>query len=439
MSAEDTESTLKITCSCNKELNDQNTIGNIIDCLLHRVLDIEECANAFIESAREKYNANAERLRTGVTQCVEAITGDNDREQQLIVIRDLRKHEREIDRHNNSSPARTLEISLFISLFAAFDKYIGDLVSVLYESNPNLYKNINKEVLLSEVLTYQSIDDLRQVMLTEEIETLRRKSYIEQFADLEKRFSITLTKFDDWPDFIESAQRRNLFTHCDGIVSKQYLKICKYVNYSFKNKPSVGDQLHIGETYFFKVCQILSSVGVMLGQTLWRKVLPDDIGSADDHLRNTIFDFLNAEQWDKAINLSKFALNLPKISNEETERIFIVNYAIALKAIDNGSAARHVLDKKDWSATSYDFKIAYAVLNDDYEEASGLMLKMGPEGELIGELAYHDWPLFNEFRSQQDFFDSYEEIYGYKYCQKLTSIAENKREVVVQTEEHAEK
>ena len=39
------------------------------------------------------------------------------------------------------------------------------------------------------------MDELKNSVLAEEIETLRRKSYIEQFKDIEKRFSINLTKF----------------------------------------------------------------------------------------------------------------------------------------------------------------------------------------------------------------------------------------------------
>ena len=83
-------------------------------------------------------------------------------------------------------------------------------------------------------------------MLEKEIESLRRKSYIEQFKELETKFSIKLTKFDRWPYFIESAQRRNLFTHCDGIVSKQYLDVCRDVNFKFDKVYKVGERLEIG-------------------------------------------------------------------------------------------------------------------------------------------------------------------------------------------------
>lgn len=405
----------------------------VIDRFLHRVLDIEDCARDFIEIAYKKYNKNADRLKSSITKCQKTLKNEEDQDKRLLCIKHIRKSIREIDRHNNSSPVSTLEKSLFIYLFAAFDKFIGDLVTALYHSNPELYKNINKEIPLSEALQYETMNDLREIMLGKEVETLRRKGYIDQFKDLENKFSIKLSKFDEWPYFIECAQRRNLFTHCDGIASKQYLDICKDIGVKSKNPPQIGDQLKISGIYFFQSCNLVTKVAVMLGHTLWRKIQPSELEKADSHLSSLIFNFLHREDWAKSISLSKFALGLPKISTEEMDRIFTINYAIALKAANKIKTARNVLDKKDWSATTYDFKLAYAVLTDNYPDARKFMQKMGPNGELISELAYHDWPLFSNFRDSEEFLEGYLAVYGYKYSSKLSSLAEEKKTEVENT------
>jgi len=410
-----------------ESLEDETSIGNIIDSFLHRVLDIEDCAQDFISIATKKYNENSKRLKSSVSECQNILENEQDKAKVLIGERGIRQAIRDIERHNNSSHVATLEKSLFIYLFAAFDKYIGDLIHVLYQLNPDLYKNIKREISLSDILKYSSIEEVKQEMLGKEIETLLRKGYAEQFKDLTSKFSITLTKFDDWPYFIECSQRRNLFTHCDGIVSKQYIEACKEVGVKFKDEPRVGEQLHIGSDYFFQSCHIMIEVAVMLGHTLWRKTQPKDLESADAHLSQLAFNFLHMEDWGKAIAISQFALGLPKISRDEIERIFTVNYAIALKSINKDSAAKNVLDKKDWSATTYDFKLAYAVLTDNYSKARFFMEKMGKEGELIDELAYHDWPLFKTFRDREEFFEGYSSVYGYEYSFKLNSIAEEKK------------
>ncbi len=399
------------------------SVDKVIESFIHRVLDIEDCAEKFISLAIEQYKENSDRLKSEMENCIQLLEADEQHEQHQIGVRKFRQWDREVKRHYNSQPVEVLEKSLFISLFSAFDKYIGDLVTVLYSLNPELYKNINREVQLSEALTYSSIEEFREKMLDKEIEAIRRKSYKDQFSDLEKRFSMNLTKFDDWSTFIEMSQRRNLFTHCDGIVSKQYLDVCKSVDYKFDSVPKIGDQLDIGNKYFFQSCYVIAEVAVMLGQTLWRKTMPEQTSDADSSLNSLIFDFLHMEDWKKSISLCRFSQKLPQISNDEMERLLSVNYAIALKAIGNKKAAKNILDKKDWSATTYDFRLAYSVICEDYEESGKIMQRIGKEGELVNEMAYHDWPLFREFRERPEFFDNYESVYGYKYCSKLSSIA----------------
>lgn len=428
-----TESTVNPTGSeSNNEADSTETsevfeVKDIIDTFLHRILDIEDCAEEYISAAVKSYNNNGKKLFDDIERHQKILEDEKDEAIRVVTTKELRKTIRRIERHNSSSPVSTLEKSLFISLFSVFDKFIGDLVAVLYSKKPDLYHNIGKEISLTEVLKYSSMDELRQVFLDKEIETIRRKSYVEQFKDLEDRFSVKLTKFQEWPYFIERSQRRNLFTHCDGVVSKQYLDSCQAVGYKFKEEKQVGDQLEIGAKYLFQSCMLISQVGVMLGQTLWRKIREDELKKADSHLSSIVFDYLHMEHWGNAISVSKFALGLPKISTDEMERIFTVNHAIALNAIDKQKAAKAVLDKKDWSATTYDFKLAYAILTNDYSKAEDIMCRLGKEGELIVELSYHDWPLFREFRDSKEFFRGYEKVYGYKYSSKLHEIAEIKK------------
>lgn len=418
-----------------KEKSEIFDIKDVIDTFLHRILDIEDCAKEYIVAAAKSYNDNAKKLKSDIEKNQKALENEAEETARVLTVKELRKTLREIERHNRSSPVTTLERSLFISLFSVFDKFVGDLVAVLYSKKPELYNKINKEISLSEVLKYESMDELRQVFLDKEIETIRRKGYIDQFKDLEGRFSITLTKFKEWPYFIERSQRRNLFTHCDGIVSKQYLDVCSEAGCKVKDKIKVGDQLEIGGKYLFQSCMLVAHVGTMLGQTLWRKILDDELEKADSHLSSIVFDYLHMEHWGKAISISEFAQALPNISTDEMQRIFSVNHAIALCSINKKDEAKAILDRKDWSATTYDFKLAYSILTGDYHEAEKIMCKLGKEGELITELSYHDWPLFREFRDSKEFYSGYEKVYGYKYSHKLSEIAETRKSDVEETQE----
>lgn len=413
-------------------------LASLMDSFVHKALDIEFCAKEFIKLAQENYNENAKRLSSEMDAASAVLKDDREDQEKVVGIKLIRKTIKEINRHNKSDIASILEKSLFINLFSILDKYVGDLIFILYNKKPELFNSMNKEVCLSEVLQYSSIDELRNVVLEKEIESLRRKSYLEQFKEMEKLFSITLTKFDQWPRFIENAQRRNLFTHCDGVVSDQYLSICRQVGFKVKDDCKAGDQLSIGGEYFYSACSRITEIAVMLGQTLWRKLIPEELEEADNHLHRLIFDFLEMEHWHNALSLSKFFISLPKISSDQIDRINTVNYAIALRAIGKKESAISILNKKDWSATTHDFRLAYAVLTDDYDEAKSHMLKLGKSGDLLNEFSYHDWPLFRDFRDSNQFASGYEEVYGYKYVEKLGAIAEEKKKQIEDSEQEVE-
>lgn len=363
------------------------------------------------------------KLKSDLEVIRPALQKENKEHVIIHEIRKIRQFNKDFERFQKSRTVRVLMQSLFISLFAAFDKFIGDLVSGIYKNNPDLYKSINREIQLSELLRHNDIESIKEAILHKEIETLRRKSYIEQFSELEKKFSLPLTKFEKWPNFIEFSQRRNLYTHCDGIISQQYIDVCESVNFKFSNKPVIGEYLTISIKHFRDACNIVSHVAVMLGQTLWRKTAPTEIKTIDANLNNIIYSYLNDENFNKAIELCKFAQNLPKISGDIYTRMMAINYAIALKFSGEQKAAVSVINKLDWTTVSYDFQLSYAVLNDNFTEASSIMRKIGTQSDLVREMSYHEWPLFKEFRESSEFLASYKEVYGYDYLEKPNEMS----------------
>ena len=408
------------------------TLDIMVDEFIHDILDIEECARIFITKAQKNSIKNAKKLKKDLKKATKILENNSN---NILVHKKIRKIIKKIKRHNNSDIASTLEKSLFVNLFSKFDTFIGNLISILYKNKLELFNAMNNQISVSEVLQYNSIDELREVILDKEIETIKRKSYIEQFSELEKMFNIKLTKFDEWANFVESSQRRNLFTHCDGIISDQYLQVCKNVNYKLNKTCISGSQLKLDPKYFFNSCSRMINVAVMLTQTLWRKVLDFDIISADNHLQSVIFSFLETEHFDIALTLGKFSLNLPNISCEQIKKINLINYSIALNHIGKTDAAMNTMNKEDWTATIYDFQLAHAVLNEDYEKSKKLMIRIGKTGEIIDELSYHSWPLFKDFRNKDEFISGYKSVYGYEYTEKLNNIIEeNIIEVEIQSE-----
>ncbi|QHF08655.1 hypothetical protein [Pseudomonas syringae] len=398
-------------------------IARAIDKFVHDVRDIEECAKQCMPQAQASFLKRGEELEKIFLTNHELVSGESSREEKLVAARELRRGLRLLARFENDATISTLERSLFIGLFACLDKFVGELLMAVYTACPELYKGLSAQLNIADVLAFPSLVELKESVLDKEIEGVRRKSYSEQFKEFEKRFSFeTLTKFESWPAFIEAAQRRNLFTHCDGVISNQYLKSCADVGYKVDEEHVVGHRLALGSKYFFKSCFIIAEVGVMLGQTIWRKMLPEDLRLADTALNKLIYEYLQIEQWHKVTSLCKFSSKLPKISDDIMARMFTINHAIAVKNTNGVNAARKILDKKDWSASIYDFKLARSVILEEYDEAGKIMKKIGESGELIYEEAYHDWPLFKKFRESEQFLDGYEAVYGVKYLAKLAEL-----------------
>lgn len=314
--------------------------------------------------------------------------------------------------------------SLFIQVFCEFDAFMGRLLKQIYLQNPDLLKGISREISLVDLLEYEDIESASRAMLEKEIETFRRDSYIEQFAQLEKKFSLTLRKFPEWPQLVELSQRRNLLVHNDGVVNDQYVSICRREGCQLNSDVKVGIQLSVLPADIAHVLRILSKVGYMLSHTLWSKVFPKEVDDVQRSLNDILYECLEDKRWRIAAGLGDFALSeaMKKRASEIDLKVRIINTAIAMKFAGEEAAAQDLLSSQDWSASYRDFKLALLVLQDKFEEAIALMRQIGKSGEMLDQHAYHAWPLFEKFREREEFYAVYQEIYGEPYQSEANDL-----------------
>jgi hypothetical protein len=397
-------------------------IAEAIDKLILRASDICFSAVTFISAAEKWQIEQLKKYSKELNKYGDLLESDDDTTQASAL-----KHyfiaQLNFNRIKKSEVVRTLEIGHFLSLFSAFDAFTGDLLSSIYNKNHDLFKGINRSLSVSEMLQYENIEDVKMIILQNEIETFRRKSYVEQFEALESRFSINLKKFPKWSEFVECSQRRNLLTHCNGLVSDQYLQVCSNEGCKFDPPIKPGMRLGLSPAYLIKSCNLIIEVAFKLGQTLWRDQFKDELEQADEHLHFIQYDFLLKNNLRLAVMAGEFAFNLPKQSNETIKTIMLINYIIACKFAGDTTKANKLLNSKDWGPLCTDFKLAVAILKDEYQEAATLMKKIGPKGEYVSESGYHEWPLLRKFRATKEFQDAYNEIYGYPFVKELKRSA----------------
>jgi hypothetical protein len=312
-----------------------------------------------------------------------------------------------------STAASVVPRSFHVSLVSSYDAFLGKLVGALFRIKPELLKSSDRTLTYLQLSEFDSISEAREHLLEKEIETLLRRSHSEQFEWLESRFAVKLrVDLPVWPTFIEVTERRNLFVHADGIVSSQYLKMCREHEVILDGETKQGSQLEVTHVYFKSAYEAIFEIGVKLGQVLWRKLKPSDIELADSNLTSLCYELLKERKYRLAQKLLDFACSTAmRHADDKSRLIFLVNRAQAYKWDGKPERALEIVASQDWTAMGAMFQLAEAVLRDKYDDAIELMKSIGSNGE-PSKSAYKTWPLFKEIRKIKEFGEAFGKIFG---------------------------
>lgn len=308
---------------------------------------------------------------------------------------------------------KLLPRNYLVSFVSEYDSFLGQLTRAILKAKPELLNDCERQLTFSELTSFANLDDARNHILDKEVESLLRNSHHQQFKWLESKFSIPLTKgLKSWPTFIELMERRNLFVHCDGVVSEQYLKNCAEHGVDITGI-SIGDKLESSPLYLREAYVCLYEISVKLSQVLWRKQFPESCGSADDSIIYITYELLVNEQLETCKRLLDFGVNT--IKNHDTEvnkRILCINKSLVHKFLDEDKLCLSTINSFDWSACSDHFKLAVSALKDNKEEVYELMRDIGCSNKHMPKEAYLDWPLFKKYRECSIFMSVFHEIFG---------------------------
>jgi hypothetical protein len=301
-----------------------------------------------------------------------------------------------------------------VSLVSQFDAFLGNLIRTIFAIKPEKLNSSEKTLKYSQIIKMESIEDIKKYIIEKEIETVLRKNHEEHFDWLEKKLNMPLRKgLESWSDFIELTERRNLFVHCNGIVSSQYINSCNNNNVNLTCE--LGDRLKVTPDYFKNSYSCIFEIGVKLAHVIWRKLLPEEREEADYNLIEAIFNLITKQDYEIAIILSEFATStLKKFYSTETKLMFIINKAQAYKWNGNEEKCIEIIDKIDWTAYKDLFNLAYNVLANNFEEATNIMPRLSADTD-FKKTYYKDWPLFKELIKTEEFKETYYEIYNEEF------------------------
>lgn len=303
---------------------------------------------------------------------------------------------------------RNMPRSVVVAMVSSYDALVGNLIRIIYKAQERSLHALNIEIPISEILGFSDIEDIKSYVVEKQVETVLRKSHEEQLEWLEKKIHVrTLRDFDHLKDFVEVMERRNLFVHSEGKVSRQYIDQCKNAGYSVS--VSFGDTLTADYAYIKKCYDIIAETGIKVSQIVWRK-LELGLDDCDDSLQDITFNYLCRRQYELANNLLLFAM-LPVVKHRDSEYewVFRVNLALSYYLAGNKEKSNEIVKDKDWSALKSNYRLAAAVLLEDYERACQIMREIGVDNNY--KIYYQQWPLFREFRKTDSFQKEYEAIY----------------------------
>jgi len=303
--------------------------------------------------------------------------------------------------------------SFVVSLVSQYDAFLSCLIRTLFTCKPDLVNSTKRTIEFSELLTFGSIEDATNAVVDSEIEGLLRESHHQQFIWLENRFDIrTLRELSIWPEFVELTQRRNLFVHSDGKVSKQYLKVCQEHGVKLSPDLKFGDQLDVDVSYIRRCSAVLFEIAVKLTQVLWRKTLPEDIEMADESLNDIGYHLIIRKRYKLAIALFDFGFETVKRhSNPEWKLRLLINRANAHRLIGNSKKCLELLDAEDWRAYDIPFRLAAHVLRGEKNDVIACMKSIGTTGP-VSKNSYRVWPLFHGLREDQEFVQTFREVFN---------------------------
>jgi hypothetical protein len=308
---------------------------------------------------------------------------------------------------------RIVPQSFLVSLISQYDAFVGTIIKSFYYLKPELLNASGKQFTFAELRKIGSIEAASEHIIEKEVDVVMRGSHVEQIEWLTKFSGVDLRKeLKSWKTFVEITLRRNLFVHTGGNISQQYLDECK-VHSIDVSQLSKGMKLDVSAKYFGKAYETILEVGLIIAQAIWRKLLPAQRADADNSLNDLCVDLIAEKRYALACKILDHVIEEFKHhhSTESNLLMMVINRAQSYKWNSDKNKACKILNEYDWSAKSNEFRLAVAVLLDNFSEAYRLMRVIGTTGTPSQE-QYKDWPLFKEIRQEQEFAKAFEEIFN---------------------------
>ena len=306
----------------------------------------------------------------------------------------------------------------FVECITRFDVFLLNFMRKCFYAFPDRFGKQERNIQLSDLKELKSIDELKYKIIDDELDKIFRNSHKEQLNYINKTFGIDFMKAAPalYSSFIEITERRNLYIHCNGQVSTQYIRVCKQEN----AKPAstqVKEKLPISLEYFIESNGVLLSFAIIIAFSMWLKLSKQDETDACNSIISISNQLLKQNRPQIVIDILNYIVT--KSRKLQIQRKFVNRfYMYLLRAyckIDDKEAFEKTLKETDFSDVNQSIQLALVVLQGKYEEAFDLLKDINGNEKVLQKSKLAISEIFSDLILQDKFDKVYQEIYGEEF------------------------
>lgn len=230
----------------NNDINPSDGLGNNLHQILQRTISYLFTQAELAQLTHSAFEEIAKRISNGEDEEIEIeYPVGYDPNKPPIQTRRVYKKSELVGRYTYLSHMQ-LPINGLLQLVTIFEITFSDIVKRITTQYPHKLDS-KKKIDLKEVLSAQSIDELRMKAVDSVINELSYKSPREFAVAVEGIISVNLLECPDFHKYIELKATRDIIIHNDGIVNSTYLaKAGSHV------RAAEGETIPISQHYFLE-------------------------------------------------------------------------------------------------------------------------------------------------------------------------------------------
>ena len=307
-------------------------------------------------------------------------------------------------RPTTSSHSGILYQNSLISLVSAGEWFFSQILHSQFDQYPNSAGIADKTLKLSDLQSFENMEDAQQYLIEQKVEDVLRGSFEEWISFLKNQFKLEMGYIEKWQNkLVEIIQRRNLLVHNGGNINSIYrrkvvpeLQLC--------NSKDAPLKLSVSEEYLTESINVFEKSFVLIAAELWKKQKPND-GNRCRILNELAYKHLLSERWDIAESFSLFVKS-DKQTPEITRLTGLINYWQSVKWQGRFEEVQKDVEQEDLSAKQEIFRLSRFALLDDEGQFFQLLPQVLKNGRITVE-DFHTWPLFRNMREANAYMKEY--------------------------------